>query len=265
MKVLGVTQFHQKTFSLLPIQDAQFKGLLGDVPCFFTAIIKGYSGNGKTEFCIQLAKFLTQFGKVLWLSYEQRHGYDLQKATKRNKMQEQNKNFLISDPLHGIDENTSLLEDLDAYLSKRNSADYVFFDSIDYTKFTWSDYDYLKNKYSEKKGFIFIAHSTKSGAFKKRISEQIGFDGGMIFHVDKFICYPEKNRFGGFEPFIIYEARARLLNPVFFSKHHPQGVQQQMDFEPTPKAAESDMQAIEVSAESNEQQEGESAPNTPQN
>lgn len=254
MKVLGVTQFHQKTFTLLEISDENFKGLLGDVPNFFTAVIKGYSGNGKTELCIQLAKFLTQFGKVLWLSYEQRHGYDLQKATKRNNMQEQNKKFLISDPIEGLTDGKSLLQDLDEYLDKRGSADYIFFDSIDYTKFNWSDYDYLKNKYGEKKGLIFIAHSTKSGAFKKRISEQIGFDGGMIFHVDKFICYPEKNRFGGFEPYVIFEERARLLNPVFFNKNKPQGKQQQLAFENNG-----------VSTTTTSETEGESSQNTPEN
>lgn len=218
MKVLGTKQFHQKTFKLLDLNGSKFKGLLGDVPRFFTAVIYGFSGNGKTEGCIQLARELSKHGKVLWLSYEQRHGYDLQKATKRNKMDDRSGNFLIADPLDKRDSGVGLLEDLDNYLKKRNSADYIFFDSIDYTGFTWDDYCFLKNKYAEKKGLIFISHSTKTGQLRKRISEQIVFDGGMGLFVKDFIIHPEKNRYGGFNSYVVYEEQARLRNPLFFQK-----------------------------------------------
>lgn len=218
MKVLGIKQFHQKTFKLLDLQSSKFKGLLGHVPRFFIAVLYGFSGNGKTELAVSLAKEMARYGKVAWLSYEQRHGFDLQQATTRNNMQEVSGNFMVIDPIANKPANVSLLEDLDDYLSKRNSPDYVFFDSIDYTGFTWDDYVFLKNKYDGKKGLFFIAHSTKSGVLKKRISEQILFDGGMGFHVSDFICFPEKNRFGGIEPYVIYEKLARIRNPAFFTK-----------------------------------------------
>lgn len=219
MKILGVKQFHQKTFKLLDLKSSKFKALLGDVPKFFNVVIFGYSGNGKTEFCIQLAKELSQFGKVLWLSYEQRHGYDLQKATKRNDMQENSGNFLIADPIENKQEGVSFLEDLDKHLSKRNSADYIFIDSLDYTGFKESDYFFLKEKYEGKKSFIFIAHAHKSGKMKKAISDKVMFDGGMGIVVRDFIAYPEKNRFGGTAPYVVYEKMARLRNPLFFTKN----------------------------------------------
>jgi len=218
MKVLGIKQFHQKTFKLLNLKSSKFKGLLGKVPKCFIAVIYGFSGNGKTEFCIQFAKQFTQFGKVAWLSYEQGHGFDLQQATTRNAMQEESGNFMVIDPIANKPEGHSLLEDLDNYLSKRNSPDFIFFDSLDYTGFTWDDYRILKNKYGSKKGLFFIAHSTKNGILKKRISDQILFDGGMGLLVKDFICYPEKNRFGGVEEYVIYEAMARKRNPAFFAK-----------------------------------------------
>lgn len=222
MKVLGVKQFHQKTFKLLNLKKSKFKDILGKVPKYFTAVIYGFSGNGKTEFTIMLVKELSNHGKVLWLSYEQRHGFDLQTATKRNDMNDASGKFLISDPLEDLPTGVSLLEDLDTYLQKRGSADYVVIDSLDYTGFNWDDYEYLRNKYFDKKGFIFIAHSNKAGVLKKRISEQILFDGGMGILVKDFIAYPEKNRFGGFEPYVVYEARARERNPLFFEKGRKQ-------------------------------------------
>ena len=218
MKVLGVVQFHQKTFKILNLKNSKFKGLLGNVPKCFTAVIYGFSGNGKTELSVNLAKEMTKFGKVAWLSYEQRHGFDLQQATTRNKMQEVSGKFMVIDPVANKPEGVSLLEDLDAYLSKRNSPDFVFFDSIDYTGFTWDDYVFLKNKYASKKGLFFLSHSTKNGRLKKAISEKILFDGGMGLFVRDFICFPEKNRFGGLEPYVIYESEARKRNPAFFAK-----------------------------------------------
>ena len=218
MKVLGVKQFHQKTFKLLPLKSSKFKDILGKVPKFFTAVIYGFSGNGKTEFSITLAKELSKYGKVLWLSYEQRHGYDLQSATKRNKMQQNSGKFLVADPLDNIHEETTLLEDLDNYLNSRASADYIFIDSLDYTGFTVKDYKYLKNKYFGKKGFIFIAHSTKNGIPNKAVTRDIIFDGGLGILVNDFIAFPAKNRFGGFTPYVVFEEQARERNPLFFTK-----------------------------------------------
>ncbi|QNK63965.1 hypothetical protein H7F33_05590 [Pedobacter sp. PAMC26386] len=217
MKALGIVQFHQKKFKLLDLSRSKFKGLLGKVPRHFICLVKGYSGNGKTEFCVQLAKELGGFGKVAWLSYEQRHGYDLQSATKRNKMEELSGNFIPIDPVANLGAGVTFLEDLDNYLNKRSSPEYIFIDSIDYTGFNKADYLFLKNKYEGKKTFVFIAHSEKSGKLRKTISDDIVFDGGMCIWVKDFIAQAEKNRFGGFDPYVIFEPMARERNPNFFA------------------------------------------------
>jgi hypothetical protein len=217
MKVLGVKQFHQMRFKFLPVQ-GELSRTLGDIPHNFIAVVYGYSGNGKTEFCMRLAKMLCAFGKVAWLSYEQRHGSDLQAATLRNRMDEVSGQFYPIDPIANRADNVGLLEDLDNYLKKRNSPDYIFIDSLDYTGFTWNDYVFLRNRYGEKKGLIFIAHSHKSGRLKKAISEQIVFDGGLGIWVCNYIARPEKNRFGGFEPYVVWEEMAREKDPAFFAK-----------------------------------------------
>lgn len=217
MKVLGVKQFHQMSFKFLPIP-SEWAGTLGKVPCNFIAVVYGFSGNGKTEFVVQLAKMLALLGKkVGWLSYEQRHGSDFQMSTKRNRMEEVSGMFYPIDPIASIPDGVSLIEDLDSYLRKRNSPDVIVIDSIDYTGFGWEEYVMLKNRYGARKTFIFIAHSTKSGAIKKAISERIIFDGGMGIFVSHYIATPIKNRYGGFDPYIVWEARARIVNPAFFA------------------------------------------------
>lgn len=217
MKPLGIKQFHQKTFTLLNLKGSKFAGLLGNVTKHFVCVIYGYSGNGKTELCVQLAKELAGHGRVAWLSYEQRHGFDLQTATKRNRMEEVSGNFIPIDPLANIKKGVSLLEDLFEYLKKKGSPEYIFIDSIDYTGFTFDDYKLLKETFEGKKTLIFIAHADKSGNLKKSVSRDVLFDGGMGIRVKDFIAEAEKNRYGGFEPYIIYEPKARERNPAFFT------------------------------------------------
>jgi len=219
MKALGIVQFHQKKFKLMDLDGSPFQPTLGNVPMHFICVIGGFSGNGKTEFCVKFAKELAKCNvnsKVAWFSYEQRHGYDLQTATMRNKMEEVSGRFIPIDPIANLPNDVSFLEDLDNYLSKRNSPDYIFIDSVDYTGWKKEDYIYLKEKYEGKKTFVFICHTDKSGNPRKSIASDIIFDGGMFILVQKYIAKPEKNRFGGFDPYVIWEKKARELNPLFF-------------------------------------------------
>ncbi|WP_149913513.1 P-loop NTPase family protein [Sphingobacterium cavernae] len=219
MKALGIVQFHQKKFKLMDLEGSDFQPTLGNIPLHFICVIGGYSGNGKTEFCVKLAKELVKYNlssKAAWFSYEQRHGFDLQTATKRNKMEEVSGRFIPIDPIANLPKGVTFLEDLDNYLSKRNSPDYVFIDSVDYTGWKKEDYIYLKEKYEGKKTLIFICHTDRSGNPRKSIAADIIFDGGMFILVQKYIATPQKNRFGGFEPYVIWEQKARELNPLFF-------------------------------------------------
>lgn len=218
MKVLGIKQFHQKTFKFLDISKSPLKGLLGNLIKAFVIVVKGFSGNGKTELVVLLAKLLSYFGKVAWLSYEQGHGADLQMATMRNDMEDHSGAFYPVDPWENLKPGVSLLEDLDSFLGKRNSPDFIIIDSWDDTGFTYADYQYLKNKYSKKKGIVIIGRCSKSGKMIKKVCEDIGFNAHMTLFVSDYIAYPEKNRLGGTEPFVIWEEEARKRNPLFFSK-----------------------------------------------
>lgn len=227
MKALGVKQFHQMKHKLLEILDSAFAKVLGKVPTAFILVIYGYSGNGKTEFTLKLAKTLALIKKkVGWISYEQRHGYDLQLACKRNKMEEVNKSFILIDPIANKDDNKTFLEDIDDYLCnpktgriKRNAPDVIVIDSVDYTGWSWKDYAYLKEKYGNRIIFILIAHSSPTGRLFKDICRRILFDGGAGIFVSNYIAHrTEKNRFGGTEDYVIWEEEARKRNPAFFAK-----------------------------------------------
>jgi hypothetical protein len=226
MKVLGVVQMEQMKHTFLGF-NGKFKATFGNVPKSFHAIIYGKSGQGKTEMCIQLAKYLAGFGTVLWLSYEQGHGADLQRAIIRNNMKEVSGSFYTSDPTANLPEGVSLLEDLITYLKKRGSPEFIFVDSVDYTGFKKKDYFLLKQLFPHK-AFIWIGHGSGKG-HRNTIGEDIEFDGHIGIRVDKYIGHVVKNRFGAFEPYVVYEERARMLNPEFFETRLKKAVKKSSD------------------------------------
>jgi nucleoside-triphosphatase THEP1 len=221
MKVLGGFQFGQMAFDLLPIS-GRFAATLGDVCMGFQLVVFGNPGNGKTEFCLDLADYFRSLGMgdVAWLSYEQRHGYDLQKGWKRKNLHNNkpgHSSALVIDPIANRKTGVSFIEDLHEYLRKKGSPKFVFIDSIDYAKFKFEEYTTLLKEAFPTKNFIFISHA-KGSEPKRAIANEIMYDGGMGIFVKKYIAYVEKNRFGGFEPYVIFEERARDLNPEFFKK-----------------------------------------------
>ena len=216
MKSLGVDQFLNKKFKLLGIK-GKWAETLGSLPKNFVGIVYGNSGNGKTEFLIQLAKYLCKFGKVAWVSYEQGHGYDLQRAVDRNDMQDVAGKFIIVDPIARRNPKKTLFEELMSQIGKRNSPQFFIIDSYDYVRFTQEEYQQLKEAFGHKKGIIFISHE-HGGKPKRAVAQHIEYDGGFSLQVKKMIAYPIKNRFGGFEPYVIWEERARQLNKAFFEE-----------------------------------------------
>lgn len=230
MKRLGTKQYQQMTFKYLDIPD-EWRGLLGNILRFFICIIYGRSGNGKTEFCVRLAKMLVKFGDVAWISYEQGHGGDLQAALNRNKMEEAFTYKTINGKKHiatsviWVDPNAkrqpgkTYLQELCEWLDKKNAPKFIFIDSLKYTGWGWDDYKHLKENYGHKVSFIFIDHADTIKEPRRQIAKDIEFDGHLGLSVDRYIVHVNKSRFSSTEPYIVWEERARELNPAFFLKH----------------------------------------------
>lgn len=215
MKALGIAQFEQKKFDLLGF-DGKWKDSLGDVPTAFSAIIYGQSGNGKTEMCLQLARYLANFDKVAWFSYEQGHGIDLRMAIQRNRFDEVPGRIILIDPLENMKEGMSLFDELYRYLGRRGTPRFIFIDSVDYCSLTWEQVKMIKEKFRKKKSIIWISHAQGNGP-KSEVGKRIEYDAGVKVQVKKFIAYT-RSRFGGMQDYIIYEERARELNPLYFGK-----------------------------------------------
>ena len=217
---LGTFQILQKTYDLLAYDD-EFKPLLGNIPDNIHILIFGDSGHGKTELGMRLVKSFCRGGTdVNWVSYEQGHGLDMQMALRRNGMLDVGSRFAVTDPHYAKKQNTTYLEDLRNKVEKRGSADLFVIDSIQYIDITVHEYFQLKNDFPAK-GFIFISHKNGKDPDGKT-ALKVGYDGGCRILVKNYIAHPEKNRFGGTEPYVIWDEMARRREPKFFIEQDKQ-------------------------------------------
>ena len=148
-KTLNVKTFLTKKFDLLPLSGA-WKESFGE-PCKqFSMMIYGSSGNGKTELAMQLAKHLTNFGKVIYNSIEEGDSHTLQMTVARNNMDQVADKFQII-----TGENFT---ELSKRLKKQRSADFIIIDSVQYLNATKEEYFAFKKEFYPKKGIIYISH-----------------------------------------------------------------------------------------------------------
>ncbi len=95
----------------------------GEAPASGDWFIYGTSGSGKTGFALQLAKYLTNFNKVLYWSREQGNSKTFQKSWNREKMQECGNKITVAD-----DETT--FDEVIKKMTQRKGFDVLIIDSL---------------------------------------------------------------------------------------------------------------------------------------
>lgn len=194
-RALGVTEFLAKRFETFPFT-GRWADSFGQPETNFTALIYGASGHGKTEFCIQFAKYMASFGKVYYNSFEQGVSESLQTSLRRNNMQEVSGKIIFGN-------RESFLEMFDR-LKRRNSPQIVFIDSRDFMHLETEQYQLLVTTFP-RKVFIIICWE-KNGKPKGEHAAAIEYMADIKIKVKNFIAMPS-GRFGGNEPFIIWERK----------------------------------------------------------
>ena len=184
------------------IQSLDFKGpwleAIGRPEITGSWIIWGGSGNGKTRFALQLAKYLTTFGKhVVFDSLEEGVSLSLRNAIADCNMQEVSRRFLLLDK--------EPLDDLIQRLDRPRSPQVVIIDSIQYTGLNYTDYKNLRDRFRSKL-FILISHAEGSQP-SGRVARSIRFDAFVKIWIEGYKAFP-MSRYGGGEPYTIWEEGA---------------------------------------------------------
>lgn len=188
----------------MTIHDMKFEGQwlasLGEPELRGSWIIWGNSGNGKTRFALQLAKYLCNFTKVLYDSMEEGASKSFKTAVYETNMMAVKDNFhvLNNEPIR-------LLKDR---LRRQRSEDVVFIDSLQYSMLNYNAYVKLKEEFPRKL-FIFISHAEGKNP-AGRTANKLRYDANIKIHISQYKAYPV-SRYGGGEPYTIWEAGANEI------------------------------------------------------
>jgi hypothetical protein len=198
-RAYSVSNILTKKFNPLNFED-EWNHTLGKPDKAFSAIVYGNTSNGKTEAAIKFAKYLTNFGKVDYDSLEQGVSATMRDALERNHMNNCKNTFRLLDRMP--------FEELLNRFSKPKSADFLFIDSVQYTRITKAQYYQLKELMLAKgKGIVWISQA-KGKSPKGTLADDIMYDVDLKLWVEGFKMFPEGRLNGGGEPLVIWPERA---------------------------------------------------------
>ncbi len=170
--------------------------------------VYGKSGSGKTTYCYQLAKYLTQFVRLVhYNSLEERVAPTTQSAAIRNDLIEVDKKLKFLDG-----EN---LTELRKRLKKKKSPDVVFIDSVLYLdQYTAANIISLRHEFP-KKLFILIGQE-KDGEAKGSKQVRIKHDADIKIRVVGGVAhcttrYATEDGKGG-KPYVVFEELKKEFN-----------------------------------------------------
>ena len=172
--------------------DGQWEEAIGCPELTGTWIIFGDIKNGKTSLSLQLAKYLTRFGRVAYNSVEEGLSASIQEAFKREAIQEVGSKLILLDK-----ESQS---DLKKRLRKHKSPEIVVIDTVQFWELRFSEYKRLKEMFP-KKLFIYVSH-IDGGKPAGATAVKIWRDANVAIRVEGFKGFPV-GRYGGGEPIII--------------------------------------------------------------
>ncbi len=208
-KTLSMAAFIAKKYTKIEFVSEDFKRAFGEVEVGSRWLVYGESGNGKTEFCVQLAKELSYFGKVVYVSKEQSDKSSLQGCFIRNHMGERNGSI-------------TLLKDVTfeemCEIVNRRSIKVVIIDSLDYLKLNAAQYTDMHERFP-KKLLVFVAWAEGKKP-KTSLAKDVEYMADVKVRVNGFVAFP-RSRYGGNEPYVIWKQKAHEIHP--FLREREQG------------------------------------------
>jgi len=185
----------------------------GEPPVSGSWVIYGTSGSGKTAFALQLAKYLTNFDRVLYWALEQGNSKTFQSAWKREKMEECGNDIMVAD------ENVRF-EMIEKTLNQRNGRGILIIDSLTplrcYTdfidnKFVIKQFNVISyerfRKRMKGKLLIWISHE-KSGMPDTNVGDYIMKLADLKMRVEGFKVFTNSRAGDKMKDFIIWEKGA---------------------------------------------------------
>ena len=163
--------------------------------------VYGDSGNGKTSFILLLIKKLAEYGKVLFVSYEEGdESASLKEGIVRFGLLSADSKVLVV---------TDTLEDLKTRLLRRRSANIVIIDSLEESEFR--NYKQLRkftNEFPDKL-FVFIGQAPRNKP-AGQLGENVLFGARQKIQIEGFRAISRGRSFGKVGYLTIWDEKARM-------------------------------------------------------
>ena len=159
----------------------------------------GNSGNGKTSAVLSLCKELTNFGKVLYVSFEQGYSYSMQQALIRSSVMECGNRFQLLD--------TTTMEDLSQRLKKPKSPQFIVIDSVQSCGLSYKQFNALR-KENPNKLIILVSHADGRQP-EGRPAKSIKYEADLKIWVEGYTAFSNGRFIGKTGKAIIWEEGAR--------------------------------------------------------
>ena len=200
-RAIPVKQLLNTKFRGLPFEGEWFLSF-GEPELTGTWLIWGNSGNGKTRFALQLAKYLAGFCKVAYNSLEEGVSLSLRTAIEQVNFNGTGRNLILLDK--------EPIAELITRLEKPRSPEVIIIDSVQYTGLKYTEYKKLRNRF-RRKLFILISHA-EGKMPEGRVAKSIRFDAMVKIWIEGYRAWPV-SRYGGGQPYTIWqEGAAKYYN-----------------------------------------------------
>jgi hypothetical protein len=148
--------------------------------------IWGNSGNGKSNFAMQLCKELCKFGRVAYNSFEEGNSVSLKNNLLRNGMSSVSKRMILL--------NGEPLQDLEERMNRRKSPDFYVIESFQYANLSYKEYINFKQSHRNKL-IIFISHADGRNPLG-RTAKSVMYDADLKIWVEGYRAF-SKGRYIG--------------------------------------------------------------------
>lgn len=197
-RAVSVHQLMQTKYDMVKL-DGMWANMIGpEIELKGGVFIWGDSGFGKTRFSLNLAKYLSQFERVLYNSMEEGNSATQQIAWQEAQMVD------VKGRVHLLDNEP--MDELKARLAKRQCPRICFIDSYQYSGMSFDAWKKLKSDNRDKL-FIFLSHA-EGRRPQGRTADRVRYDCGIKIFIDGFVAYP-RSRYGGNVPMVLWEEGAR--------------------------------------------------------
>lgn len=171
-----------KTYDTLP-WDGEWAAAFGQPTVNETWLVHGPSAHGKSSFVMQLARKLTEYGTVLYMSFEEGVSQSFQKRLERFKMNEVQGRFRIA--------TSDSIAELTERLKCKKSPKFIIIDSFQ-EAISESDWSYEATaeliKRFKRKSFIFISQEYKGQPMGKP-AQRLKYKAGVKVRVSGYKAY----------------------------------------------------------------------------